>query len=208
MPPTGHYYYLLDGQRLRPDPVSRFQPEGVHGPSALLDPRVFSWTDEGWTGLPLAELIIYELHVGTFTAEGTFTAIIPYLDYLRHEVGITAIELMPVAEFSGRRNWGYDGVHSYAPHSAYGGPCGLKTLVNVCHKKGLAVILDVVYNHLGPEGNYLEEYGPYFTSRYRTPWGRAVNFDAADSREVRRYFIDNALYSQQAPWNAELPPPG
>ncbi|MEW6296612.1 MAG: malto-oligosyltrehalose trehalohydrolase [Thermodesulfobacteriota bacterium] len=194
LPLTGHYYYLLDGQRLRPDPVSRFQPEGVHGPSALLDPRAFSWTDRGWRGLPLAELIIYELHVGTFTAEGTFAAVIPYLDYLRHDVGITAVELMPVAEFPGRRNWGYDGVHLYAPHSAYGGPHGLKALINACHEKGLAVILDVVYNHLGPEGNYLEEYGPYFTERYHTPWGRAVNFDGEDGREVRRYVIDNALY--------------
>jgi maltooligosyltrehalose trehalohydrolase len=134
------------------------------------------------------------LHVGTFTSAGTFTAIIPLLEYLKNELGITAIELMPVAEFPGTRNWGYDGVHLYAPHTAYGGPFGLKTLVNACHAKGLAVFLDVVYNHLGPEGNYLSEYGPYFTDRYTTPWGQAINFDGDESREVRRYVVDNALY--------------
>jgi maltooligosyltrehalose trehalohydrolase len=192
--PGTRYYYWLDDERLRPDPVSRFQPEGVHGPSEIVDPCAFSWTDQHWKGLPLAELILYEFHVGTFTAEGTFTAILPYLDYLKHEVGVTALELMPVAEFPGSRNWGYDGVHLYAPHSAYGGPLGLKTFVNACHEKGLAVILDVVYNHLGPEGNYLGEYGPYFTDRYYTPWGQAVNFDGEESTEVRRYCIENALY--------------
>jgi maltooligosyltrehalose trehalohydrolase len=188
------YVYMLDGERARPDPVSRFQPEGVHGPSEVVDPAAFPWTDQEWKGLPLTSFIIYELHSGTFTAEGTFTAVVPYLEYLRNEVGITAIELMPVAEFPGSRNWGYDGTHPYAPHSAYGGPQGLKTLVNACHEKGLAVILDIVYNHLGPEGNYLGEYGPYFTDCYKTPWGRAVNFDGEESAEVRRYFIDNALY--------------
>jgi len=194
LPPGSRYCYVLDGERERPDPASRFQPEGVHGPSAIVDPCSFPWTDQPWTGLPLVDLIIYELHVGTFTSEGTFTAVIPYLEYLRDEVGVTAIEVMPVAEFPGRRNWGYDGVHLYAPHSAYGGPEGLKTLVNACHEKGLAVVLDVVYNHLGPEGNYLAEYGPYFTDRYETPWGQAVNFDGEDSQEVRRYVVDNALY--------------
>jgi maltooligosyltrehalose trehalohydrolase len=174
--------------------VSRFQPEGVHGPSAIVDISGFSWTDQYWRGLPLRDLVVYELHVGTFTGEGTFTAVIPYLEYLRDEVGVTAIEVMPVAEFPGRRNWGYDGVHLYAPHSAYGGPAGLKTLVNACHEKGMAVVLDVVYNHLGPEGNYLAEYGPYFTDRYETPWGQAVNFDGKDSQEVRRYIVDNALH--------------
>jgi maltooligosyltrehalose trehalohydrolase len=144
--------------------------------------------------VPLPELILYELHVGTFTGAGTFIAIIPYLEYLKHELGVTAIELMPVVEFPGARNWGYDGVALYAPHSAYGGPQGLKTLVNACHQAGLAVALDVVYNHLGPEGNYLAEFGPYFTDSYQTPWGQAVNFDGDDSREVRRYIIDNALY--------------
>lgn len=192
--PGTRYCYVLEGERTRPDPVSRYQPEGVHGPSEVVDPDSFAWTDQQWKGLPLAELIIYELHTGTFTREGTFTAILPYLDYLKNEVGITAIELMPVAEFPGGRNWGYDGTFLYAPHSLYGGPQGLKTFVNTCHEKGLAVVLDVVYNHLGPEGNYLGEYGPYFTDRYQTPWGQAVNFDGADGREVRRYFIDNALY--------------
>ena len=192
--PGSRYFYLLDAERARPDPVSRFQPAGVHGPSELVDPHAFAWTDQEWRGLPLTELLIYELHPGTFTADGTFTAIIPYLDYLKNGLGITAIELMPVAEFPGRRNWGYDGTHPYAPHSAYGGPQGLKTLVNACHEKGLAVVLDVVYNHLGPEGNYLGEYGPYFTDRYQTPWGQAVNYDGEDGGEVRRYFIDNALY--------------
>ena len=180
--------------RTRPDPVSRFQPAGVHGPSEVVDPRAFVWTDREWKGRSLKELILYELHVGAFTAAGTFAAILPYLAYLKHELGITAVELMPVAEFPGQRNWGYDGTHLYAPHSAYGGPQGLKTLVNACHEIGLAVVLDVVYNHLGPEGNYLGEYGPYFTERYQTPWGQAVNFDGEDSREVRRYVIDNALY--------------
>ena len=188
------YFYVLDEERTRPDPVSRFQPEGVHGPSEIIDPSAFSWTDQSWRGLSLQEQIFYELHVGTFTREGTFTALLTYLDYLKDTVGITAIELMPVAEFPGKRNWGYDGVHLYAPHSAYGGPRGLKTLVNACHEKGLGVVLDVVYNHLGPEGNYLGEYGPYFTDRYQTPWGQAVNFDGEDGHEVRRYFIDNALY--------------
>lgn len=193
--PGNRYMYVLDGEeRARPDPVSRFQSEGVHGPSEIVEPAAFAWTDHAWRGLSLKDLILYELHVGTFTADGTFTAIIEYLDYLKDELGITAIELMPVAEFPGRRNWGYDGTHLYAPHSAYGGPQGLKMLVNACHEKGLAVVLDVVYNHLGPEGNYLGEYGPYFTDRYQTPWGQAVNFDGEESREVRRYFIDNALY--------------
>jgi maltooligosyltrehalose trehalohydrolase len=192
--PGSRYHYVLDDTRARPDPVSRFQPEGVHGPSEIVDPRQFVWTDERWTGVPLRDLILYELHPGTFTPAGTFTAIAPYLDYLKHDLGVTALELMPVADFPGARNWGYDSTHLYAPHSAYGGPQGLKTLVNACHEKGLAVILDVVYNHLGPEGNYLSEYGPYFTDRYKTPWGQAVNFDGDGRREVRRYFIDNALY--------------
>lgn len=192
--PGDHYFYCLDGTRMRPDPVSRFQTEGVHGPSTIVAPDAFAWTDHDWKGVALQDLILYELHCGTFTSESTFAAILAYLDYLRDEVGVTAIELMPVAEFPGARNWGYDGVHLYAPHAAYGGPLGLKTVVNACHEKGLAVVLDVVYNHLGPEGNYLSEYGPYFTDRYHTPWGQAVNFDGDNSREVRRYFLDNALY--------------
>lgn len=192
--PRARYRYLLDGKKARPDPVSRFQPDGVHGPSAVVDPDCFTWTDGGWRGLPLNDLIIYELHVGTFTHEGTFEAIIPQLSYLKERVGITAIELMPVAQFPGGRNWGYDGVYPYAVQSTYGGPNGLKRFVDACHAEGLAVILDVVYNHLGPEGNYLGEFGPYFTDRYRTPWGSAINYDGPDSDAVRRYVIDNALY--------------
>jgi maltooligosyltrehalose trehalohydrolase len=157
--PGDRYFYLLDEVRTRPDPVSRFQPAGVHGPSEVVDPGAFVWTDREWKSRSLKDLILYELHVGVFTAAGTFAAILPYLAYLKHELGIAAVELMPVAEFPGRRNWGYDGTHLYAPHSAYGGPQGLKTLVNACHAIGLAVVLDVVYNHLGPEGNYLGEYG-------------------------------------------------
>src|SRR6266540_2652246 len=189
--PGSRYFYLLDAERTRPDPVSRFQPTGVHGPSEIVDPRTFAWTDQGWKGLPLTELLIYELHPGTFTAEGTFAAIIPYLDYLKTDLGITDVELMPVVEFPGGRNWGYDGTHPYAPHSAYGGPQGLETLVNACHEKRLAVVLDVVYNHLGPEGNYLSEYGPYFTDRYKTPWGKAVNFDGPGCEGARRHVTEN-----------------
>lgn len=188
-----HYLYLLGDGVERPDPASRFQPEGVHGPSQVVDPRSFSWTDGTWKGRQLHEYLLYELHVGTYTGEGTFEALIPMLDYLL-ELGITAIELMPVAQFPGERNWGYDGVNLFAPQNSYGGPVGLKKLVDACHGKGLAVVLDVVYNHLGPEGNYLHGFGPYFTDRYRTPWGEAVNFDGPYSDEVRRYFLDNALY--------------
>ena len=185
------YQYRLDGVRYRPDPVSRWQPEGVHGPSVIVDPREFVWTDQAFRGHPLADLVFYELHVGTFTTAGTFEAIIPRLGALA-ELGVTAVELMPVAEFPGSRNWGYDGVHLYAPQSTYGGPRGLRRLVDACHRAGLSVILDVVYNHLGPEGNYLAEYGPYFTDRYRTPWGGAVNFDGPDAGGVRRHFVENA----------------
>lgn len=187
------YFYRLDGERDRPDPVSRHQPAGVHGPSRTVDPASYRWSDSGWRGVDMADLLIYELHVGAFTAAGTFDALAERLPYLR-ELGVTAIELMPVAEFPGRRNWGYDGVHPYAPQSSYGGPEGLRRLVDAAHREGLAVLLDVVYNHLGPEGNYLGEYGPYFTDRYGTPWGEALNFDGPESDEVRRYFIDNALY--------------
>jgi maltooligosyltrehalose trehalohydrolase len=191
--PDDLYTLVLDGERERPDPVSRFQPQGVHGPSQIVDPDSFAWADSSWKGIPLASYIIYELHTGTFTAEGTFEAVISKLPHLK-ELGITAIELMPVAEFPGNRNWGYDGVDLYAPHSAYGGPEGLKKLVNACHREGLAVVLDVVYNHFGPEGNYLAEFGPYFTDHYRTPWGRAINYDGRGSDGVRRFVIDNALY--------------
>ncbi len=192
--PGIRYRYVLDGQKERPDPASRFQPDGVHGPSAVVDPASFQWSDQHWCGLPPGELMIYELHTGTFTPEGTFQAIIPHLDYLRDDVGITAIELMPVAQFPGTRNWGYDGVYPFAPQASYGRPEGLKALVDACHAKGLAVVLDVVYNHLGPEGNYLGDFGPYFTDRYRTPWGSAINYDGPDSDEVRHYVISNALY--------------
>jgi len=189
--PGGRYYYCLDQSVERPDPASSFQPEGVHGPSEVIDPA-FDWEDQGWFGLPLRDYLIYELHVGTFTPEGTFDAIIPLLPELI-ELGVTALELMPVAQFPGARNWGYDGVYPYAVQDSYGGPSGLKRLVNACHQCGLAVVLDVVYNHLGPEGNYLREFGPYFTDRYRTPWGAALNFDGEHSQEVRRFFLENAL---------------
>ncbi len=187
------YLFVLEGDRLRPDPVSRWQPHGVHGASRVVNPSSFAWSDSGWKGMPLKDFVTYELHIGTFTPEGTFEGAISRLPYLR-DLGITAIELMPVAEFPGTRNWGYDGASLYAPHSAYGGPTGLKALVDASHQHGLAVVLDVVYNHLGPEGNYLPEFIPCFTDSYRTPWGKAINFDGPDSDGVRRYFIDNALY--------------
>ena len=185
------YQYRLDGERHRPDPASRSQPDGVHGSSVAVDPGEFSWSDQAFRGRDLADYVIYEMHVGTFTRAGTFEAIIPHLPQLV-DLGITAIELMPVAEFPGSRNWGYDGVHLFAPQSTYGGPRGLRRLVDACHAHGLSVVLDVVYNHLGPEGNYLAEFGPYFTDRYHTPWGGALNFDGADSAGVRRHFVDNA----------------
>jgi maltooligosyltrehalose trehalohydrolase len=187
------YVYRIDGGAERPDPASQWQPHGVHGASRVVDPDAFAWTDDQWKGIEMADFVIYELHVGTFTPEGTFDAVIPRLAALR-ELGITAIELMPVAQFPGERNWGYDGVQLYAPQNSYGGPEALKRLVNAAHAEGLAVVLDVVYNHIGPEGNYLAEYGPYFTDVYRTPWGSAVNYDGADSDEVRRFVIENALY--------------
>jgi maltooligosyltrehalose trehalohydrolase len=187
------YQYRLDGQRYRPDPVSRFQPEGVHGPSVVVDVMRFPWTDQGYRGRALADLVFYELHVGTFTAAGTFEAVIPHLSHMV-DLGVTALELMPVAEFPGSRNWGYDGVHLFAPQSTYGGPRGLRRLIDAAHGLGLSVILDVVYNHLGPEGNYLAEFGPYFTDRYKTPWGSAINFDGPDGEGVRRHFVDNARH--------------
>ena len=189
--PGTRYQYRLDGARYRPDPASRFQPEGVHGPSMAVNPGSFPWTDQVFTGHALADLVIYELHVGTFTRVGTFEAIVPHLPHLV-DLGVTAVELMPVAEFPGSRNWGYDGVHLFAAQSTYGGPRGLRRLVGACHAHGLSVILDVVYNHLGPEGNYLGEFGPFFTDRYRTPWGGALNFDGPDAEGVRRHFVENA----------------
>jgi maltooligosyltrehalose trehalohydrolase len=191
--PGALYHYRLDGERERPDPASHFQPGGVHGPSQIIDHGAFAWGDGGWKGIPLSEMIIYELHTGTFTPEGTFDAIAGRLDDLR-KTGISALELMPLAQFPGERNWGYDGAHPYAVQNSYGGPDALKLLVNACHEKGIAVILDVVYNHLGPEGNYLWDFGPYFTDKYKTPWGWAINYDDAWSNEVRNYFIENALH--------------
>ena len=186
------YRYQLEPDLERADPASRFQPEGVHGPSQVVDGH-FRWDEKGWAGVPLKEYIMYELHVGAFTPAGSFDAIIPYIEYLV-QLGITAVELMPVAQFPGGRNWGYDGVFPFAVQNSYGGPQRLKHLINACHQRGLAVILDVVYNHFGPEGNYFSDFGPYFTDRYKTPWGLALNFDGPYSDEVRRYFIQNALY--------------
>jgi maltooligosyltrehalose trehalohydrolase len=191
--PGDTYSFHLDGGRPRPDPVSRSQPNGVHEQSQVVDPAAFVWSDQNWKGIALSDYILYELHVGTFTPEGTFESAIEKLGYLK-DLGITAVELMPIGEFPGARNWGYDQVDIYAPHSAYGGPDGLKRFVDACHQAGLAVVLDVVYNHLGPEGNYLGDFGPYFTDRYQTPWGRAVNYDGPYSDGVRRFVIDNALY--------------
>ncbi|MHB9027583.1 MAG: malto-oligosyltrehalose trehalohydrolase [Candidatus Latescibacterota bacterium] len=191
--PGMRYRYLLDGETERPDPASRFQPEGVHGPSEIVDGAAFPWGDSSWRGIPPERMIMYEIHVGTFTPEGTFDGVIGRLNDLS-DLGVNALEIMPVAQFPGERNWGYDGVFPYAVQNSYGGPEGLRRLVDACHARGFAVILDVVYNHLGPEGNYLREFGPYFTSRYDTPWGEAVNFDGPYSDEVRNYFIENALY--------------
>ncbi len=191
--PDTLYLFRLDGEIDRPDPASYFQPQGVHGPSQVIDRDSFRWDDGNWRGLNIADMIMYEIHTGTFTPEGTFEAIIPRLDQIL-DLGINTIELMPVAQFPGQRNWGYDGTFPYAPQNCYGGPDGLRRLINECHRKGISVILDVVYNHLGPEGNYLWDYGPYFTDKYRTPWGNALNFDGAYSDEVRNFFIENALY--------------
>ncbi len=187
------YVYRLEGGPLRPDPCSLWQPEGVHQPSALFFPEQFVWTDQAWRGVPREELVFYEMHVGTFTAEGTFDAVIPRLGQLR-ELGITALEIMPVAQFPGARNWGYDGVHLFAPQNTYGGPRALQRLVNAAHEHELAVLLDVVYNHFGPEGNYAGEFGPYYSDRYRTPWGPAFNFDSRQSDAVRDLVLDNVWY--------------
>lgn len=193
VPPATRYWYLLDGSTKRPDPASQFQPESVHGPSEVVDHAAFAWTDSAWEGVPLEDLVIYELHVGTFTPPGTFAAVIPRLAPLK-ELGITAVEIMPVAQFPGDRNWGYDGAYPYAVQNSYGGPTGLKTLIDAIHRHGMSAILDVVYNHLGPEGSYLRDFGPYFTGRYRTPWGDALNYDDAHSYGVRDFFLENALF--------------
>jgi maltooligosyltrehalose trehalohydrolase len=191
--PGTDYSFVVDGGEPVPDPRSQYQPHGVHGPSRLIDHDAFPWTDASWQARPLSSAIIYELHVGTFTPGGTFESTIERLDYLR-ELGVTHVELMPVNQFSGERGWGYDGVDLFAPHRAYGTPDDLKRLVDACHAKDLAVLLDVVYNHFGPDGNYLESFGPYFTQAYKTPWGPAVNLDHRNSHEVRRFFIDNAIH--------------
>jgi len=191
MLPGANYAYVVDGLEL-PDPCSRWQPNGLRGPSRLLDPGAFEWTDGGWVAPALAELVLYELHVGTFTPEGTFEAVIPHLRGLR-ELGVTAIELMPVAEFPGRHGWGYDGVYVSAAHSVYGGPHGLQKLVDAAHAEGLAVVLDVVYNHVGASGTKaLTAFGPYFTRHYETPWGEAINYDDADSGAVREWALQSA----------------
>jgi maltooligosyltrehalose trehalohydrolase len=184
------YAFRLDGGPPRPDPASRWQPDGVHAASAVIRLEDFPWTDQEWRGIPKRQLAIYELHVGTFTPEGTFDAVIPRLPALK-DLGVTALEIMPVAQFPGARDWGYDGVHLSAVQNTYGGPRGLQRLVDAAHRAGLAVILDVVYNHLGPEGNYLREFGPYFNERHHTPWGAAVNYDDRGSDAVRAWVLHN-----------------
>lgn len=188
------YFFKLEDQGRYPDPTSRYQPEGVHGPSEVISPD-FEWSDREWKGLPLEELVIYELHVGAFSPEGTFEGVRRRLQHIKN-LGFTAIEIMPVAQFPGARNWGYDGVGLFATQNSYGGPdispVELKKLVDACHEIGLAAILDVVYNHFGPEGNYLSRFGPYFQDKYHTPWGEALNYDGEWSDEVRRFFLENA----------------
>ncbi|MGE5308408.1 MAG: malto-oligosyltrehalose trehalohydrolase [Deltaproteobacteria bacterium] len=186
------YFFDVNGTR-RPDPVSHYQPEGVQGPSEVVDHNSFRWNDQAWKGFDLRRAVIYELHVGTFTPEGTFQAVIPRLPALK-QAGVTAVELMPVAQFPGARNWGYDGTYLFAVQNSYGGPQGLKELVNACHRHRLAVILDVCLNHLGPEGNFLSSFGPYFTNRCATPWGQSVNYDGTFADEVRNFATKNVLF--------------
>ncbi|PLS74833.1 MAG: malto-oligosyltrehalose trehalohydrolase [Actinobacteria bacterium] len=186
------YRFVVDGGDQLPDPRSPWQPAGVHGPSRTVDHAAFPWSDGAWRGIHLPSAVVYELHVGSFSPEGTFDGAIGRLDHLV-DLGVDVVELLPVGEFPGRWGWGYDGVDLYAPHHGYGGPDGLKRLVDACHGRGLAVALDVVYNHLGPAGNYLARFGPYFTDRYTTPWGPAVNLDGPGSDEVRAFFVDNAV---------------
>ncbi len=191
--PGESYGFSLDGGPVRPDPRSRWQPDGVDGLSRPVDDAAFEWTDGGWRGRSLdGSAVIYELHAGTFSPEGTFAGAVDRLDHLV-ELGVDVVELLPVNQFPGRWGWGYDGVDLFAPHAPYGGPDGLKRFVDAAHGRGLAVVIDVVYNHLGPAGNYLREFGPYFTDRYHTPWGEAVNFDGPGSDEVRGFVVDNAL---------------
>jgi len=187
------YAFLIDDDPTAyPDPRSLAQPTGVHGPSRLYDHSAFEWHDQLWRGSPKTGAVLYEMHLGTFSKEGTFDGAIPHLDYLA-DLGITRVELMPIAEFAGARGWGYDGVSLFATHEPYGGPDGLKRFVDACHSKGISVILDVVFNHFGPVGNYTNKFGPYLTEKHRTPWGDAVNLDEGGSDEVRRFFCDNAL---------------
>lgn len=186
------YRISVDGGEPRPDPRSASLPGGTHGPSRIVDHDAFAWTDRDWTGLDWPHAVVYELHIGTFTGPGTFEAAIAQLDHLL-ALGVTAIEVLPIAEFPGARGWGYDGVGLYAPHSRYGGPEGFKQLVDACHTRGLGVILDVVYNHLGPDGNYLGDFGPYFSAKHRTNWGAGINVDGAGSDAVRDFVVDNAL---------------
>mgnify|MGYP001545430018 CR=1 FL=1 len=193
-PAGSRYRYRIDGGTLVPDPASRRNPRGVHGPSEVVDPGSFDWTDAAWRAPPWRQAVLYELHVGTFTPEGTFAGVTDKLEHLQR-LGVTAIELMPVAEFPGSRSWGYDGVLPYAPASAYGPPEELKSLVCAAHARGIAVMLDVVYNHFGPEGNFLHLYAPqFFTDRHATPWGAAIDFERPGGRAVRDFFVHNALY--------------
>lgn len=191
--PGDRYYYIVDGQKPVPDPVSRFLPEGVHGPTEIVDPAAYHWNDEKWRGVRYTDFVLYELHIGTFTEKGTFDAAIERLPYLK-SLGVTAVELMPVNAFPGKHNWGYDGVGLYAVQDSYGGPEAFRRFVDAAHAQGLAVVLDVVYNHLGNEGNYLRMFGPYFTTKHETPWGEAVNYDDDGCENVRRFIIGNALY--------------
>ena len=184
------YAYQLNEGSARPDPRSLSQPLGVHRPSAVVWPEEFCWSDQNWRGIPQSQLVLYEFHVGTFTRDGNFDSAIERLAELV-DLGVTAIEVMPVASFPGRRGWGYDGVALYAVHESYGGTSAFQRFIDACHRHGLAVILDMVYNHLGPEGNYLREFGPYFTERHHTPWGAAVNYDGTDAGPVRRFVTDN-----------------
>jgi maltooligosyltrehalose trehalohydrolase len=191
--PGSKYYFMPDGEKDLADPASHFQPEGTNGPSEIVDHKTYQWNDHSWKGIPFKDLIIYELHIGTFSPGSTFESAIPLLDNLV-ATGINAVELMPVAQFPGTRNWGYDVLFPYAVQHSYGGPEGLKKFVDACHQKGIAVILDVVYNHLGPGGDFFSEYGPYFTDRYHCPWGDAINLDGEWSDGVRDYFSDNPLH--------------
>ncbi|QED37088.1 malto-oligosyltrehalose trehalohydrolase [Antarcticibacterium arcticum] len=196
IPPGTLYKLSLDDEMVFPDPASRSQAFGVHDWSKVTDPNSYKWSDTAWKGIPLEEMIIYELHVGTFTPEGTFEGVISKLDHLL-ELGINTIEILPVTQFPGSRNWGYDGAYPYAVQESYGGAEGLKKMIDTCHQHGIAVLLDAVYNHLGPEGNYLSQFGPYFTEKYKTPWGSAINFDDKYSDEVRNFFLESALMWQE-----------